>query len=95
MFKQVRLGNDGAGTARTDQPGDSSNQVDEQNCKIAHDAGIVTSGFRITRLIMCPKSCEKWEFTTHKFRTLVKSKKKSLIELVLSKFRGEDSLRQR
>ena len=49
MFKQKRLGNDGAGTARTDQFGDSSNQVDEQNCKIAHHAGIVTSGFRISK----------------------------------------------
>jgi len=39
VFKQKRLGNDGAGTARTDQLGDSSNQVDEQNGKIAYDAG--------------------------------------------------------
>lgn len=34
------------------------NSVNEQDGKIAHDAGIVSSGSRITRLTFCPELCE-------------------------------------
>ena len=50
VLEQQRFGDDGANATWTDQLGDGRDEMNEQDRKIAHDDGIVTSGLCITRL---------------------------------------------
>src|SRR6266576_7204763 len=47
MFEEKRLSNDGTDTARSEQPGWGSDEVDEENDQIAHRR--IVSGRRILR----------------------------------------------